>query len=1100
MSFSRAASVTAALALLVWSSGGSISLSGQAPAARGRAMETYRGRRVIAREVLVRFRGTPTAASVAALDLTENERFFTGVRRLRARRGGVAELIAALAARPDVEYVEPNYVIDPARVPSDPYFPYQTALLNPAHPGADLHASGAWDLATGSRVGVIGLIDSGVDYNHPDLAANIWSAPASFTVTISGQTITCPAGTHGFNAITLTCDPMDDQGHGTAMAGIIGAQGNNGSGVAGVNWSASIMPIKFIDASAVGSYGDAIRAIDFAIQISDTFGTRGAGVRVLSASWRGTAPSPSLSDAVDRAGAHDMLLVAAAGNDATDIDAAPVYPAALPSPTVLAVGATTVDDQRESYSNYGAASVDLAAPGTTYTTLLGGGFGSVSGTSASAALVSGAASLILSRCALSTPQLRSLLLDTVDIVAAPASVTATGGRVNLERALTVCSGANLVPSIAIVHPLANQSFLDSDPIEIDADAFDPDGAIVSVDFYLGSTWIARDTQAPFSIPAGTWPPGTYYLTAVAIDNAGAAMTSAVVPITVRPASVNVPTPWQFQDIGATGAAGQVSGSAAAMTVSGAGADIWDNSDAFTYVYQPLRGDGEIVGRVSAVEYVDAWTKAGVMLRESLAPNSAHAFMLVSAANGLAYQRRLSTGATSLHTGAGGGAAPAWVKLSRSGSTITASTSVDGAVWTVVGSDTVGWSSTIYAGLAVTSHHAGVTATAVFDSIALIQTGVGLPSGWASLDVGAVGVGGSAGVSSDTFTLRGAGADIWGTADAFQFAYTTLAGDGQMTARVASLDGVAPWSKAGVMIRATLDPQSAYGYALVSQSNGAAFQRRLEMSAEAIHSDGGGLSAPVWLRITRIGQTVTAATSFDGGSWNVIATDTIALGASAFVGLAVTSHDATQAATATFDNVSVTTFAPPPDPGPAPLPPGWASADVGAVGVSGDAHETGGAFVVTGSGADIWGTADAFQFVYTTLPGDGTITARVASVDGVRSWTKAGVMLRQSLDPSSPQAFSLISAAKGQAFQRRPTFGALSTSTSGPFVTAPQWVRLIRSGTLVTALTSTDGVSWTVVGSSDSIAFGGPVYAGLAVSSHEASLPATAVFTDVRITP
>jgi hypothetical protein len=156
-------------------------------------------------------------------------------------------------------------------------------------------------------------------------------------------------------------------------------------------------------------------------------------------------------------------------------------------------------------------------------------------------------------------------------------------------------------------------------------------------------------------------------------------------------------------------------------------------------------------------------------------------------------------------------------------------------------------------------------------------------------------------------------------------------------------------------------------------------------------------------------------------------------------------------------------------------------------------------VVTGSGADIWGSADAFDFAYTTLAGDGGITARVAAVDAVQAWTKAGVMLRQSLDPGSPYAFSLLSAGKGQAFQRRGSFGALSTHTAGPLVMAPQWVRLIRSGTVITALTSSDGVSWTVVGS-DSIDFSGPIYVGLAVSSHEASVPATAVFTDVRVTP
>jgi hypothetical protein len=145
----------------------------------------------------------------------------------------------------------------------------------------------------------------------------------------------------------------------------------------------------------------------------------------------------------------------------------------------------------------------------------------------------------------------------------------------------------------------------------------------------------------------------------------------------------------------------------------------------------------------------------------------------------------------------------------------------------------------------------------------------------------------------------------------------------------------------------------------------------------------------------------------------------------------------------------------------------------------------------------WDQACVMSF--STLAGDGTITARVASVDAIHAWTKAGVMLRQSLDPSSPQAFSLVSAGKGQAFQRRPAFGALSTHTAGPLVPAPLWVRLTRVGTMVTALTSFDGVSWSVV-DTDRVAFSGPVYAGLAVSSHDATGVATAVFTVVRIEP
>src|SRR6185436_6741904 len=172
----------------------------------------------------------------------------------------------------------------------------------------------AWDVSTGSRDNVVAVIDTGIDYTHSDLAANVWSAPAPFTVTVGSRTITCAAGTHGFNAITGTCDPYDDHGHGTHVSGTIGAVGGNNSGVAGVNWTASIMASKFIDANGSGTLADAIDAIEFVIQAA---AATGANVRVLSNSWSG-ASSQALIDEITSANEHDMLFVASAGNDGRD--------------------------------------------------------------------------------------------------------------------------------------------------------------------------------------------------------------------------------------------------------------------------------------------------------------------------------------------------------------------------------------------------------------------------------------------------------------------------------------------------------------------------------------------------------------------------------------------------------------------------------------------------------------------------------------------------------------------------------------------------------------------------------------------------------------
>lgn len=182
---------------------------------------------------------------------------------------------------------------------------------------------------------------------------------------------------------------------------------------------------------------------------------------------------------------------------------------------------------------------------------------------------------------------------------------------------------------------------------------------------------------------------------------------------------------------------------------------------------------------------------------------------------------------------------------------------------------------------------------------------------------------------------------------------------------------------------------------------------------------------------------------------------------------------------------------------AALPAGWQSSDIGAVTLAGSASASGGTFTVTGTGADIWGSADAFRYAYVQLPGDGTMVARVATVQNVNVWTKAGVMLRQTLDANSAHASMFVTPGKGLAFQRRPSTGA-TTLYTGILGAAPQWVRLVRAGQIVTASVSADGVSWTVVGQ-DTISFSGAVWVGLALTSHDTTQTATATFDNVSIT-
>jgi hypothetical protein len=215
---------------------------------------------------------------------------------------------------------------------------------------------------------------------------------------------------------------------------------------------------------------------------------------------------------------------------------------------------------------------------------------------------------------------------------------------------------------------------------------------------------------------------------------------------------------------------------------------------------------------------------------------------------------------------------------------------------------------------------------------------------------------------------------------------------------------------------------------------------------------------------------------------------MAMAQTVFVGLAVSSHSAGTLASAAFDGVAVTLSG---------LPSGWTSQDIGGVAASGSADMSDGVFAVSGSGADVWNTADEFHYAYRSLTGDGEILARVATLENTNGWAKAGVMMRETLDAGSPHAFMLVSAAKGVAFQRRVEANGVSTNTSGGAGTAPRWVRLVRSGSTFSSYVSTDGASWTPVGT-ELIAMGTTIHVGLAVTAHADGALCSATFDAVSV--
>lgn len=428
--------------------------------------ESVNGRDVVAREVLVKFRQPPSTLDLTqiraegdASDIRSIGR--AGLFRLRSRSRNVPALLTALQRRPDVAYVEPNFIVRLISEPNDPQYPQLWALKNIGQafeglagvPGADIHAVPAWGITLGSTANVVAIIDTGIDYTHPDLVANLWSAPTAFTVNIDGAPITCAAGTHGFNAITRSCDPRDDQDHGSHVSGTIGATGDNGTGVVGVNWTTRLMAIKFIDATGEGTTEDAIASVEFALAVKQRFAATGdANIRVLSNSWGGYDFSQALLDEVNAANDADMLFVAGAGNDSTDNDADPFYPASFDAPNVISVAATDNTDDLAWFSNYGSSTVNLGAPGVDIlSTVRNGQYAFLSGTSMATPHVSGAAALLLSACTLDTASVKEALLGTADLLPTLTGTTTTGGRLDVYSALSSCIAPPAAPTGLTAH-------------------------------------------------------------------------------------------------------------------------------------------------------------------------------------------------------------------------------------------------------------------------------------------------------------------------------------------------------------------------------------------------------------------------------------------------------------------------------------------------------------------------------------------------------------------------------------------------------------------------------------------------------------------------
>jgi subtilisin family serine protease len=381
-------------------------------------------------QVIVGFKGDVGAARAEALverlgGRVERRLARIGAATVRPRRGHLlSDLRRRLRARGEVRYVERDHFLRKTETPDDPLFARQYAL----QPGtAGVSATQAWDRRTSCAL--VAVLDSGVQYDHPDLDPNIWHNSGEIKANGKDDDDNGYVDDYyGADVQDQSGSGGDDEGHGTHVAGVVAGRGDNATGISGVCWSGKVMPVRFMGANGRGSTSDAISGIEYAVHEQ---------AKVINCSFGSSSKSSALEDAIDHAQDKGVLLVVAAGNDGESIDAEPAYPASYTQGNILTVAATTANGSLASFSNFGSKSVDLAAPGDQIeSTYPESAYKLLSGTSMAAPFVAGAAAMLRQEEPdMTYKELRSALKDSVEPLPALAGKTVTGGLLDVDRAL-----------------------------------------------------------------------------------------------------------------------------------------------------------------------------------------------------------------------------------------------------------------------------------------------------------------------------------------------------------------------------------------------------------------------------------------------------------------------------------------------------------------------------------------------------------------------------------------------------------------------------------------------------------------------------------------
>jgi len=550
--------------------------------------------------------------------------------------------------------------------------------------------------------------------------------------------------------------------------------------------------------------------------------------------------------------------------------------------------------------------------------------------------------------------------------------------------------------------------------------------------------------------------------------------------------------WTSTDVGAVTAAGSAAENNGVWTISGDGSDIWGTADSFQFLHMTSSESGTITVRVADLQNTSPFAKAGLMMRAGLGADAATVIFDAKPDGGLELMWRESAGTPMRFLAGRQASLPVWLRLEygRRGTIeigVEAWMSQDGLHWTKV-DDAPSVSQTPEVGVAVTSHDSGQLTTAHVDHLTLDS----ILSDWQSSDVGAVGVPGGATEANGIWTVAGAGADIWGPADAFHFLRRSVERTNQhVRVRVNDLQNTNVFAKAGVMLRTTADPDSPTVILDARPDGSVEFMARTAFGGEMTFLDGlaGGSPGPVWLDLSwRDGgdgapATALASLSKDGVSWLPLAgSPPVYMAESFLAGIAVNSHDTSRSTTAHVQALSVL-----------PLP--GVSDDIGAVGLAGNATTDilacCPALIVEGAGADIWGSADSFEFVHGV---DLAFDSNLINFDASHPFAKAGLMYRDGLDPGAATVIVDVKPGGGIEFMARRCAGCDMTFIGGAQFSFPVELFLGRNadGTFSASASDGNAAHRVSLGSVD-VTMSNPI-PGYAVTSHDPGHTARAVFT------